>query len=73
VKKCLRCGETKPLDEFHRWRQRDGHQQWCKPCRRDYDRAYYQRNRERRAQQKRSNHESFDECVSQLEDVEAMC
>jgi hypothetical protein len=37
----------KPLDEFHRWNQRDGRQFLCKPCRKEYDRDYQARNRER--------------------------
>lgn len=33
TKTCRKCGETKPLDEFHRNRKsRDGHQSRCKPC-----------------------------------------
>jgi hypothetical protein len=34
VKLCTKCGETKPLDSFHRHSQRiDGRQQYCKSCR----------------------------------------
>ena len=33
MKRCTRCGEVKPLDEFGRDRhQADGHQSQCKPC-----------------------------------------
>lgn len=32
-KRCSMCGETKPLDEFHRSRgQKDGRHSRCKPC-----------------------------------------
>jgi len=41
------CGGAKPLDEFHRY-ARQGRQVWCKPCRKEYDRAYHARNAERR-------------------------
>ena len=42
----------KPVSEFHRCKRR-GHQQWCKACRREYDRAYYERNRSKIIEQKR--------------------
>jgi len=41
------CGEVKPLGAFHLY-SRQGHQVWCKPCRKEYDRAYHARNAERR-------------------------
>lgn len=32
-KQCGKCKETKALDEFHRWSMsKDGHADWCKPC-----------------------------------------
>jgi hypothetical protein len=43
VKKCSRCGEEKPLDEFHKLaRSRDGLRCECKTCKA----ARYQKNRE---------------------------
>jgi hypothetical protein len=55
-KQCKRCGQQKPLTEFHRWRDR--HQSWCKPCRAEYAAAHYQRNKEhRQAQNKRRQSE----------------
>ena len=53
MKRCLRCGEEKELDEFHRWQKDDGRQPWCKACRKVYDAAYHQRVRERRKEQRR--------------------
>jgi hypothetical protein len=33
VKRCARCREVKPLEEFHRQtKASDGRQSWCKPC-----------------------------------------
>jgi hypothetical protein len=33
VKRCTKCGEEKPLDEFHKSaRSSDGRQYWCKVC-----------------------------------------
>ena len=54
MKKCGRCGVEKRLAEFHRWNRGDGLQPWCKPCRKEYDRAYHARNRKRRQQQVRA-------------------
>lgn len=40
-KRCSRCGETKPVDGFHRNRsQRDGLGSWCKECHRAYNEAH---------------------------------
>ena len=46
------CYEIKPLGEFHLYSRR-GRQAWCKPCRREYDRAYHSRNAEKRRVQAR--------------------
>ena len=37
TKRCPRCGETKPLDMFHRDRtNKDGRQDWCRSCYKEY-------------------------------------
>jgi hypothetical protein len=51
TKRCGRCGCVKSVDEFHR--RGKICQAWCKPCRREYDAAYFQLTRERRRDQKR--------------------
>ena len=41
MKTCRKCGETKPLDEFHRRKSsRDGRQACCKTCRRAQQSEY---------------------------------
>jgi hypothetical protein len=46
MKRCPRCGETKPLSEFHTNRtRRDGVQTYCKPCRAKIDHERYERLR----------------------------
>jgi hypothetical protein len=46
VKRCARCGETKPLSDFHTHKtRRDGVQTYCKPCRAEIDHERYQRLR----------------------------
>jgi hypothetical protein len=55
-KRCGRCGETKPVGQFHRWKRGDGFQPWCKACRKAYDADYSRRTlarrRERRAERR---------------------
>ena len=48
TKRCGKCGETKLVDGFHRWKRGDGYQPWCKACRRIYDAAYSKRTLDRR-------------------------
>jgi len=57
TKHCGRCGRDKPLTEFHRWR--DGHQPWCKPCRRKYAAAHYQANKPHRQGQNKRRQAEF--------------
>ncbi len=49
VKQCPKCGETKPLEAFHRWSHRDGRQVYCKECVRARRRASYDPDKERLA------------------------
>jgi hypothetical protein len=48
LRRCGRCGETKPPTEFA-WRRRARGQRdnLCRPCRSDYHREHYQANRAR--------------------------
>jgi hypothetical protein len=47
-KRCTKCGETKPLDEFHSSkRMKDGHSSRCKECIKDYSKKWYTANHER--------------------------
>jgi hypothetical protein len=39
VKTCTRCGQEKPLAEFYRGKDRDGHQHCCKVCNNRYKTA----------------------------------
>lgn len=60
MKRCPKCGETKPFEEFHRnpnWK--DGYQVYCKPCRRRYDRDYYQRTGQRWNEKRRERNRAF--------------
>ena len=47
MKTCTKCGETKPLDDFHRNRTKaDGRQPWCRECAQEYQHRYYVENRD---------------------------
>ena len=52
MKRCSKCGETKPYSEFHMYKRGDGYQPWCKSCRKEYDHAYNLRNHRRWADRK---------------------
>lgn len=60
MKRCPRCEETKSLDQFHK-HSRDGHQTYCKDCKRVLNRQWKQQhpeqNREWSRQWYRSNKE----------------
>lgn len=48
-KRCAKCGEVKPLAEFHAFSRRpDGHRAECRDCALYRARSYYARNREAR-------------------------
>lgn len=32
MKRCSKCGEAKPLDQFHNGKTKDGLRYWCKSC-----------------------------------------
>lgn len=46
MKRCPRCGEEKPLEEFRARRGGRTVQSWCRPCKAAYDREWYRRNRD---------------------------
>lgn len=54
MKRCSKCGEEKPLDEFYKNRSaKDGLTVWCKPCDKTAAAAYYAANKEKVQQQAR--------------------
>lgn len=62
TKRCTRCGETKPLDEFHgHARSRDGKRSECKACVSERNRRYHEANREQELERSRRYHEAHPE------------
>ena len=58
MKTCAKCGETKPLDDFHRNRSRaDGRKEWCRECEAEYRRGYYEKNRDKERERSRRYYE----------------
>ena len=56
---CRVCDIDKPLDDFAiQPKNKDGRDSCCKVCQRDYDKAYYQKNRVKRRAQ---NHKHYIE------------
>lgn len=48
LRHCSKCGQDKPLDEFHKDSSRkDGFSRWCKECKISVSRKWYQRIRNR--------------------------
>ena len=53
-KTCAKCGETKPLDGFHRDKTRaGGRKPHCKECVREYKRRHYEENRDKERERNR--------------------
>ncbi len=61
-KKCSKCGETKPLAEFHKnIGNADGHRGHCKRCRNATVKAWREANKERKAATNKAWYESNKE------------
>lgn len=49
MKRCSRCGQDKPVEEFP-GANGDTRRSWCKPCKNAYDRDWYRRNKQKHIQ-----------------------
>lgn len=66
MKTCKACGESKPLDEYHRDKdKKDGRRTECKGCTRRKNRKYYESHKERVLSQNRTYRESNAESIRQ--------
>ena len=63
-KPCTKCGEVKPLDQFHKDRsKRDGHANRCRDCERELHRLRYQANREAKLEYQRQYYQANGQAV----------
>lgn len=54
MKKCTKCNEIKPLSEYHKHSyKKDGYQNNCKTCRREYLQEYRDKNKDAENQRKK--------------------
>ena len=59
MKTCTKCGETKPLDDFHRHRSgADGLRARCRECRAEDKRRYREENRDKEMERHRRYYEA---------------
>lgn len=66
VKRCTKCGETKPLDAFHRNKRKpDGLEIYCKPCRKEQAARLYADNKDRINARNRSYYQQNASAVTQ--------
>ena len=64
LRRCSLCGVLKPVTDFHR--RGDGHQLWCKSCRRVHDAAYYAATRDVRRLQRHARQKNL---VARMRDL----
>ena len=58
MKTCTKCGETKPLDDFHRYRSgAGGRRARCRECVAEDKRRHYEENRDKVLESRRRYHE----------------
>jgi hypothetical protein len=70
TKRCGKCGEVKPLDDFSRSAESsDGHQRWCRGCHREYRLANRDRLLEMMRQRHQANREADAEAMRQWRDL----
>lgn len=59
TKTCSKCGETKPLDEFHKHKgHKDDKRAECKECNNNQSKNYYQEHREERLSYRKDYYEN---------------
>lgn len=60
VKTCTKCGETKPLEDFHRQKSgKYGRQPKCKNCQKAYNKEYYNKNQTELVEKKKEYRELY--------------
>lgn len=78
MKHCSKCEETKSLKEFSKnKRSKDGHNAWCKPCMRAYDKVRFatmgrDERDKRNAQRRQRSDQHILNILDYLEDKECL-
>jgi hypothetical protein len=68
TKKCIKCGNIKPIDEFSKRKDsEDGHRNQCKKCRKQYHKQYSKENKEHIKQYHKRYREKNKEHKKQLD------
>jgi len=64
LKRCSRCGQILPKEMFSKRKaSRDGPQCWCRKCMRTHRTAYYQKNREQKANYMKDYYQKYKEKI----------
>ncbi len=67
MKRCARCGQEKPVEEFHRnKRMADGYAQYCKTCQAQAAREYYLRHAAQVKEKSKAYRERDPEATAQM-------
>lgn len=57
MKRCTKCGESKPFSSFNRnKKKKDGYQDHCRNCQKQYKRDHYQANKQLYVQKSHERH-----------------
>jgi hypothetical protein len=59
LRRCSRCKEAKPLEDFTPKGSRGGRDSYCRPCRREYGREHYAANKQRYIDQTRVRNDTY--------------
>ena len=61
-KACIKCGEWKTFEDFHKLKKsKDGHYTYCKSCKKEDDRLYRERNKEKLISKQKEYHQKNKE------------
>ena len=68
LKECPKCGETKPVSEYHKNKAySDGLGSHCRSCRKIYEKKHYQNNKEHRLKRMKEYYEANKEKITEIQ------
>jgi hypothetical protein len=69
-KKCSKCGQVKPLEDFAKHAgKHDGLQSWCRECKKSRDAEYYQENKDKYLQYNRDQYARYRKKLNELKSL----